>query len=582
MFSRSFLLTLASTVISVALCGCSDDDSPTSGGGTTPTGTTVTSTGGTFSFVSGTVTLAVPENAVSSDVAITVATESQYPSDDGYVSGTCFEFSPDGQLFLTPITMTIGYDEADLPEGVDESTLRLCKVVGDAWSAMGGYSVDVDANEVSAPVSGFSSYGIVGTVSTGGQVYEGDYQITDSATLAAFQDYTSITGELEIWTCAPDTVLIPNLVSVGGDLYIREMVGRDPNMVHLSMPSLETVWRRLAIENCDALRTFSMPSIESAGSIVIQRNASLQDVHGLSSLSTLNPQSYTNYGSVFFYNNDSLSSLVGLSGVTGTAFGLTVRSCPRLSSLSGLGGIQHVQSLTIESCGQLTSLTGLNVRSCVEHAIVRNCTGLENLNGLENLQTVGYNLQIENCTSLTDLSGLAMVTSVGGFFLEDLSSLESLDGLGPVSAITGSLSIIDCDELTDITALEFVTSVSGNLNIESCTLIESLDGLDAITQVGLTVKLRYLPYLDNVDGLSQLDFIDGSLIINDCWRLTSVQGLWGLLPNPESGYVLQYLTIADNAQAVAPTGLGNDKAWELVDKFGGEDMVQYTITIEGN
>ena len=140
MFSRSILLTLAATVVSVALCGCSDDDSPTSGG-TTPTGTTVTSTGGTFSFAGGTVSLAVPENAVSTDVVVKVTAKSQYPSDDGYVPGTCFEFSPDGQQFLTPITMTIGYDEANLPEDVDESTLKLCKVVGDAWSTVGGYAV---------------------------------------------------------------------------------------------------------------------------------------------------------------------------------------------------------------------------------------------------------------------------------------------------------------------------------------------------------------------------------------------------------------------------------------------------------
>ncbi len=570
---RVFIMTMIIAGTFGFFFGCGSDSDPVSPPNP-PDGTIVDPDGGTFSFVSGAVILTVPEDAVDDSVTIDVEAEDIYPADDGFVPGTCFAFSPDGQQFLTPITMKISYDESNLPANVEESSLKLCKIVGDTWQIVSGYSVNAESNYVSAPVSGFSSYGIVGTVSGGGNVFEGDYYVTDSTSMLAFQEYTAITGDLEIRSDAPDTVVIPNLVSIGGQLHLYGPSAISHNVLTVSLPSLETVEYMLKIENCDSLTSFSMPSIVSVGSFVVERNTSLKDLNGISTLSTLNPNSHNYYGSIYISQNDSLESIVGLSGVSGTAMGLTIQYNNKLASLAGLSGISHTTSdLTIQNCLLLTSLTGLNVRSVGGHAIVRNCGGLQDLNGFENLQTVSRNLQIENCTGLTDLTGLGMVTSVGGFFLEDLSSLESLDGLAPISSIGGTLSIIDCEELTDISDLEYVTSITYNLQVEYC---------DAVTQIGSTVYLNYLPYLDNVDPLAQCDFIGGSLIISNCWRLNSVAGLWGLLPNPTTGYVLEYLYIIENNQAVVPSGLTNAKAWELVEKIGGESKIHYTITIEGN
>ncbi|HOP06194.1 MAG TPA: hypothetical protein PLF13_02780 [candidate division Zixibacteria bacterium] len=584
MSTRFLTLVLVTALLFIPFWGCGDDSvsSSNDGGDDSTVGTTVDTAGGVFTFVSGAVGLNFPRNAVDSAIEVAVEVESSYPADDGYVPGSCYDFSPDGQQFLTPITISIKYSESNLPSGVDESSLRLCKIVNNAWSPVAGYSVCTDSNYVSAPVNSFSSYGIVGTVSTGGNVYEGDYAIKDSATLADFQDYTSIDGELEIWTCAPDTVSLPNLLTIDGTLYIRDYPSVEHNIVHVSIPNLSSIDCLLKIEECDSLRMVALPSLESAGSIVIQRNPSLQNVDSLFSLTTLNPSGYSSYGSLYIYDNDSLTSLLGLGGISGAAYGLTIKSNALLTSLVGLEGISSAKSLTISYQSLLTTLVGLNIRSVEEHAIIRNCDGLEDLHGLENLQTVGWSFEIEDCGALTDLTGLSMLSSVGGFFMIDNNSLESLDGLGTLQIVDGSLQIENCDELSDISALEFVTTVGANLYIESCDSLRSLEGLDAVTHVGGNLYLQLLQHLDNVDALAQLDFVEGSLRITNCWRLTSVEGLWGLLPNSATGYVLESVTITDNAMAMIPTGLSNTKAWELVDKIGGEDMVHYTVTIENN
>lgn len=50
------------------------------------------------------------------------------------IYGTHYKLGPDQILFLIPVRLSIAYDEADLPPGLDETTLRIHR-----WNGGGGY-----------------------------------------------------------------------------------------------------------------------------------------------------------------------------------------------------------------------------------------------------------------------------------------------------------------------------------------------------------------------------------------------------------------------------------------------------------
>jgi len=142
--------------IMVLRCVVGLDDWPI--GGVTAT---VGADGGTVTTGDGNVTLEVPAGALDSETEITVAPQTTYPADEHLVPGTCYEFGPDGTQFAVAVQMTLGYDEANLPADTTEADLAIHRVVGDGWEPVADSAVDTVAKTVSAPVSGFSIYGLL-------------------------------------------------------------------------------------------------------------------------------------------------------------------------------------------------------------------------------------------------------------------------------------------------------------------------------------------------------------------------------------------------------------------------------------
>ena len=118
------------------------------------------------------VMLDVPPGAVAGDVFITVAPvpESELPDDPSVVPGTAFEFGPSGTTFFEPVTLCVQYDDDLLPEGTDESTLRIHVLVDGSFTPLAGGTVDTGNNVVCAEVEHFSVFAIVPRVTPGGDV----------------------------------------------------------------------------------------------------------------------------------------------------------------------------------------------------------------------------------------------------------------------------------------------------------------------------------------------------------------------------------------------------------------------------
>ena len=118
--------------------------------------------GGEVSLADGAVKLVFPANAVSEAIFITAQPATGLPAEPGLISGTAFDFGPDGIVFDQPVTLTIEYDPSDLPPGVPEERLGIYTLHGDHpfWDPVDGV-VDVSNHTVSAAIDGFSTFSVI-------------------------------------------------------------------------------------------------------------------------------------------------------------------------------------------------------------------------------------------------------------------------------------------------------------------------------------------------------------------------------------------------------------------------------------
>ncbi len=154
-------------VLAVGLSYCGGGDGDGGGGGTEPTDPppdpqVVGPSGGTVSLLNGAVQISVPAGALSADVRLTAEVTTNFPASELVVSGSTIELGPTGTTFATPVSVTVAYDPSSLPAGVNESELRLRKVIGGEWEDAGDSSPNVAANTVTASLSSFSVYGVLG------------------------------------------------------------------------------------------------------------------------------------------------------------------------------------------------------------------------------------------------------------------------------------------------------------------------------------------------------------------------------------------------------------------------------------
>ncbi len=159
------LLGLSLFALLAVHCGSSSQETPPSavtdaGAPGTGSGVVTPSAGGTVRTADGRVTIDVPPGAVPGDTVITITPSTSYFDDGAVVPGTVYDFAPDGILFAAPVTMTIAYDPARIPAGIDEADLRIHKAHPSSWSEIAGGALDAGAHLARAEVSSFSSYGV--------------------------------------------------------------------------------------------------------------------------------------------------------------------------------------------------------------------------------------------------------------------------------------------------------------------------------------------------------------------------------------------------------------------------------------
>lgn len=119
---------------------------------------TVGSAGGMVDAKLGRVVLEFPPGAVADDTDIRVSSLANvgYP---GVIPEFAYDLGPDGTSFGEDVTLTLTYDDSDFPVELDEEDLFVTTIshtTGDLVPLAS--SVDADANTITAPVSGFSTF----------------------------------------------------------------------------------------------------------------------------------------------------------------------------------------------------------------------------------------------------------------------------------------------------------------------------------------------------------------------------------------------------------------------------------------
>lgn len=117
--------------------------------------------GGVVEIHNGRVKLEFPPGALSEETHIRVSPLANVGV-PGMVTPTAFDFGPDGSVFAEPVTLTLGYNQSEIPDGFDESGLiMLTSSHGSAEMVpVPGSTVDPVANTISATISGFSTFGM--------------------------------------------------------------------------------------------------------------------------------------------------------------------------------------------------------------------------------------------------------------------------------------------------------------------------------------------------------------------------------------------------------------------------------------
>lgn len=113
-------------------------------------------TGGLFSLLDDTVVVTAFEKSVSTPVDLTVEFIADPVHDSSLYVVSCYEFRPDGLIFDIPIQISIMYDVATLPVGLEETALQLYVNTGNNWELIQGSVVDQTSHTVTAQISHFS------------------------------------------------------------------------------------------------------------------------------------------------------------------------------------------------------------------------------------------------------------------------------------------------------------------------------------------------------------------------------------------------------------------------------------------
>jgi len=333
----------------------------------------------------------------------------------------------------------------------------------------GTYSFEMrveNAFGVSNIVKGLFTLGQVEPCGNG--VYEGDYTITDAASLQGLADYTEVTGDLSIVDTSLEIIDgLECLTTVGGSLIISE----NDDLTTLNFSSLTTVGGNLSINNnlqlCESVAEGFSEQIIVSGTIEIHDNRDCNIVE---------PCGNGVYeGDYMITDAASLQGLANYTEVTGdlAIFETSLEIIDGLECLTTVGGsliLSGNDSLTTMDFSSLTTV-GVGISIDYNEALIAM--------DFNSLTTVGQDLLIEENNVLELISFNSLITVGGGIGIDYNESLIAMD-------------------------FNSLTSVEQELWIEENDVLEAMD-FSSLISVGAELWIIDNPQLCNSIAISLSD-----------------------------------------------------------------------------
>ncbi|MCP3100686.1 hypothetical protein LZ198_17590 [Myxococcus sp. K15C18031901] len=223
-----------------------------------------------------------------------------------------------------------------------------------------------------------------------------------------------------------------------GLMHVEQLAGQlsvhsNPLLERLPLPNLARVGSNVTLEyNAAMRRPVGTRLANVGGSLLIQRNGSLESLGGLDELANVD-------GELVIHSNDVLPHTMGLKALrrVGT---LRVTSNPLLTDLGDMDALQVVDRAVIfEDNPALRTLRGLRRLTDLDTLSIGANPMLVSLSGLSNLVRTGT-LTVSSNDSLAALSDLAALRELGSLSVERNANLLRLE-LPALVTVNKDLSI---------------------------------------------------------------------------------------------------------------------------------------------
>jgi len=222
-------------------------------------------------------------------------------------------------------------------------------------------------------------------------------------------------------------------------------------------------------------------------------------------------------------------------------YGDNIKNLNGLNQITSIGGNLQIGTDSY-SCDSLENLLGLtNLTTIGGYLRINNCETVINFDGLQNLISIGDgislagNFNLENFYGLENLNCKIALVSEFNYNLENFVGLENIDSLSV-------LAVVHNHSFKNFQGLNNVSNISSVVYIQWNDSLTNFTGLDNVTYIGDDVEIYVNPQLIDISALLNLDTIDGNLTIVENSSLSSLYGLDNIETN-----TINYLNIYQNS-----------------------------------
>ncbi|WP_396603107.1 T9SS type A sorting domain-containing protein [Algibacter sp. R77976] len=280
----------------------------------------------------------------------------------------------------------------------------------------------------------------------------------------------------------------------------------DVDAFSTNYPNCLEITHGLTISGSDITDLSPLSAITSvegpiASGLIIKDNPLLTNLNGIENISIMQ------YGNLVIENNALLNNILGLSGLSGeVGDSIIIKDNPLLVSLDGLGNVTNpfADDLVIDNNDSLSNFNGLESLIYADDVFIINNDGLISFGGLTAFEFSG-DFHIENNSSLNSFNGLNSIDKVYNLLINNNNLLQDIAVLDDVN-INSTVSITNNPLLPvcNINSICYFLNQWDSVNNPSAVVIDNNDvGCNDISEVESTC-VTLIPENDDCTGADVL------------------------------------------------------------------------------